>query len=229
MAKSQILIIEDDPDILELLQYNLEREGFEVLVAEDGETGLREAATRRPSLILLDLMLPGMAGLDVCRQLQRQEETSRIPVVMVTAKGEESDVVLGLELGADDYITKPFGVRELVARVRSVLRRAEANRPPAVEGRIEQGPIVIDQSRHEVLLDGELVELTLAEFRLLRALAANPGRVLTRDQLISRITAGGYQIAERNVDVHVAAVRRKMKKIADLIVTVRGVGYKLRD
>jgi DNA-binding response OmpR family regulator len=147
---------------------------------------------------------------------------------MVTAKGEESDIVLGLELGADDYVTKPFSVRELVARIHSVMRRA-ASPAPKSAGRIEMGPLVIDDSRHEVEVNGTLANLTLAEYRLLRALASSPGRVFTREQLISQITAGGYQIAERNVDVHVAAIRRKIPEIADMIATVRGIGYKFRD
>jgi DNA-binding response OmpR family regulator len=228
MDKKTILIIEDDPDIQELLKYNLERDGFEVLLTDTGEKGLQDAESLKPSLILLDLMLPGRPGLDVCRDLRDHEATRHIPLIMVTAKGEESDIVLGLELGADDYVTKPFSVRELVARIHSVMRRA-ASPARRAAGRIEMGPLVIDDSRHEVEVNGALANLTLAEYRLLRALASNPGRVFTREQLISQITAGGYQIAERNVDVHVAAIRRKIPEIADMIVTVRGIGYKYRD
>jgi DNA-binding response OmpR family regulator len=228
MDKQTILIIEDDPDIQELLKYNLERDGFEVLITDTGEKGFQNAEAQRPSLILLDLMLPGRPGLDVCRDLREHKATKDIPLIMVTAKGEESDIVLGLELGADDYVTKPFSVRELVARIHSVLRRAVT---PAAEpeGRLVIGPLMIDDGRHEVEVNGELANLTLAEYRLLRALASSPGRVFTREQLISQITAGGYQIAERNVDVHVAAIRRKITEIADMIVTVRGIGYKFRD
>jgi len=228
MDQQRILVIEDDPDIVELLQYNLEREGFEVCTAKTGEEGKARALECRPSLILLDLMLPRTSGLDVCRELRSREETKRTPLIMVTAKGEESDVVLGLELGADDYVTKPFSVKELIARIHSVLRRVDV-RPREAPTRIERGDLVIDDDRHEVLLGGEPVDLTLAEYRLLHALAANPGRVFTREQLIGRITAGGYVIAERNVDVHVAAIRRKMKEVAELIVTVRGIGYKFKD
>jgi len=228
MEKSQVLIIEDDPDILELIQYNLGREGFEVSAATTGEEGLSKARRDKPDLILLDLMLPGTPGLEVCKRLRDRRETSGTPLIMVTAKGEESDIVLGLELGADDYVTKPFKVRELLARIRAVLRRAERG-DSGGRDRIERGPLVIDNTRHEVTLDGEEVQLTLAEFRLLRGLAADPGRVFTRDQLVHRITAGGYQIAERNVDVHIAAIRRKLGDAGDLIVTVRGVGYKFQD
>ena len=228
MDAQRILVIEDDPDIVELLQYNLEREGFEVKVAKTGEEGKARATECRPSLILLDLMLPRTSGLDVCRELRGREDTKRTPIIMVTAKGEESDVVLGLELGADDYVTKPFSVKELIARIHSVLRRTNV-RPQKASSRIERGTLVIDSDRHEVLLNGEQVDLTLAEYRLLRALAGSPGRVFTREQLIGQITAGGYMIAERNVDVHVAAIRRKLKEISELIVTVRGIGYKFKD
>jgi len=228
MDAQRILVIEDDPDIVELLQYNLEREGFEVLVAKTGEEGKAQAIKCQPSLILLDLMLPRTSGLDVCRELRGREDTKRTPLIMVTAKGEESDVVLGLELGADDYVTKPFSVKELIARIHSVLRRTDV-RPQEASSRIERDDLVIDDDRHEVLMGGEPVDLTLAEYRLLHALAASPGRVFTREQLIGRITAGGYVIAERNVDVHVAAIRRKMKEISELIVTVRGIGYKFKD
>jgi len=228
MDARRILVIEDDPDIVELLQYNLEREGFEVCTAKTGEEGKAQALECRPSLILLDLMLPRTSGLGVCRELRSREETKRTPLIMVTAKGEEGDVVLGLELGADDYVTKPFSVKELIARIHSVLRRTDV-RPQETSSRIERDDLVIDDDRHEVLLGGEPVDLTLAEYRLLYALAANPGRVFTREQLIGRITAGGYVIAERNVDVHVAAIRKKMKEISELIVTVRGIGYKFKD
>lgn len=224
MVDEAVLIIEDDPDIAELVEYNLGREGFRVLHAPSGEAGLGLALSRRPSLVLLDLMLPGMSGFDVCRQLKRREETRGIPVVMLTAKGEEADVVTGLELGADDYLVKPFRVRELVARVRAVLRRA-ADEPD----RVTRGPIEIEPSRHEVRVHGAPVELTLAEFRLLHTLVSSPGRVYSRDRLVARITTGDYHISERNVDVHVAALRRKLGDAGKAIVTVRGVGYKLED
>jgi DNA-binding response OmpR family regulator len=228
MDKRRVLVIEDDPDIREILEYNLTNEGFDVVSATDGERGLREAAANKPDLILLDLMLPGIPGLDVCRRLRAGRNLKDVPIIMVTAKGEEADVVSGLELGADDYITKPFRVRELVARVSAVLRRSEA--PAEIqEERFERGRIVVDLARHEVVVDGEAIELTLAEFRLLAALASQPGRVFPRARLVHQITAGGYQISERNVDVHVAALRRKLGDCSNLISTVRGIGYKFKE
>jgi len=185
MEKQSILIIEDDEDIVELLSYNLAREGFEVYESHNGETGLALATQKRPSVILLDLMLPGLQGLEVCRQLKQREESRTIPVIMVTAKGEESDVVVGLEMGADDYVVKPFRIREMAARIRAVLRRRR--QPDAAES-IRVGPLVIDSARHEVELDGQSLALTLTEFRLLKILASRPGRVFTRDQLLERIS-----------------------------------------
>jgi two-component system phosphate regulon response regulator PhoB len=224
----RILVIEDDPDILEILDYNLSNEGFEVTTATDGERGLRAVAANKPALVVLDLMLPGIPGLEVCRRLRDNKSWRDIPIIMVTAKEEEADVVTGLELGADDYITKPFRVRELVARVHAVLRRT-TERVAEEHERIERDGIVIDTIRHEVQVDGQPVELTLAEFRLLAALAARPGRVFARARLVQEITAGGYQISERNVDVHVAALRRKLGPSGDMISTVRGIGYKFKE
>ncbi len=226
MKKTTVLVIEDEADIRQLVQYNLQREGFEVFTAGDGESGLREAARRRPSLILLDLMLPDLQGLEVCRLLRSHVETRSTPVIILTAKGEESDIVVGLELGADDYVTKPFSVKELMARARAVLRRAAKPQIDKGDEVVRLGPLEIDPVRHEVSLDGRAVGLTLAEFRLLRALAAHPGQVMTRDQLLDHITSGKSVIIDRNVDVHIRSIRRKLGKARRLIVTVRGVGYK---
>ena len=228
MEKRKVLVIEDDPDILEILRYNLQQEGFEVFLAADGERGLREADAQRPALILLDLMLPGIPGLEVCRRLRSREITRNTPLIIVTAKSEESDVIVGLELGADDYITKPFRVREVIARVHAALRRAD-DPEPSPNDRLERGSLVIDLARHEVTSDGDPVELTLAEFRLLAGLAAHPGRVLPRARLVQQITAGGYHVDERNVDVHIAAIRRKLGSAGAHIATVRGIGYKFRE
>jgi DNA-binding response OmpR family regulator len=229
MITQGILIIEDDRDITELLEYNLERERFTVWTAGTGEEGLALAQGHRPSLILLDLGLPGIQGLDVCRLLRQDKKTLSIPIVMLTARGEESDVVVGLEIGADDYITKPFKVRELVARVKAVLRRTQREQLSDAEHFLELGPLLIDSGRHEVRVDGDLVEFTLTEFRLLKFLALNPGRVLTRQQLLNEITAGTTFIVDRNVDVHVRAIRKKLGTHRGLISTVRGVGYKIQD
>ena len=228
METRRVLVLEDDPDILAIIEYTLSHEGFDVVGAANGERGLREAAARTPDLVVLDLMLPGIPGLEVCRRLRAGKESRHVPIIMVTAKSEEADIVAGLEVGADDYVTKPYRVRELVARVNAVLRRA--TEPDSADAdRIERGGIHIDLSRHEVRVDAQPVELTLAEFRLLAALAHRPGRVFARARLVQEITAGGYQISERNVDVHVAALRRKLGEHGDMIRTVRGIGYKFKD
>jgi len=224
-----ILIIEDDPDIAELVEYNLVKEGFEVLVSADGEEGLRRSKTRRPDLVLLDLMLPAMDGIEVCRRLRQDPATQSVGLIMLTAKGEESDVVVGLELGADDYVVKPFSPRELLARVRAVLRTRSRQQGEEPGPRIELGDLVLDALRHEALVDGAPVQLTRAEFRLLWTLAARPGRVYTRDQLVGSITAGESVILDRNVDVHVSTLRKKLGPSGSVIETVRGVGYRCRD
>ncbi|QDV04570.1 Transcriptional regulatory protein BaeR [Planctomycetes bacterium Poly30] len=224
MSKPSVLIVEDDPDIVELLQYTLEREGYPVLVATNGDKGLSEARRRQPGLVLLDLMMPGLSGLEVCRALKSDPGTRDIPVVMITAKSEESDVVLGLECGADDYVPKPFGPRELVARIRAVLRRGEIARP--TQTRIETDGVVLDRERYEVEAGGTLLELTRSEFRLMWTLARHPGRVYAREELVERLTDGEVVILDRNIDVHVSSIRRKLGDLGDLIGTVRGVGYK---
>lgn len=224
----RILIVEDEEDIRELIRYNLDREGFDVIAAATGEEALVAARARRPDLVLLDLMLPGIQGLEVCRRLRSGPETAGVPIIMVTAKGEEADIVAGLEMGADDFVTKPFSPRELTARVRSVLRRGPI-RGPDEPHTLTSGAVEIDSARHEVRLDGELLALTLAEFRLLRALVASPGRVFTRAQLVRQLTGGGYHIVERNADVHVRSLRKKLGPAGSMVITVRGVGYKFQD
>ncbi len=225
--QATILVIEDDPDILELIRFNLSREGFSVLTARSGDDGWRRASQTPPALIILDLMLPGMPGIEVCRALRGQSRTRHVPIIMLTAKAQESDVILGLELGADDYMTKPFSIRELLARVRAVLRRTAPGQAGADRGTpVTTGPLRIDPTRHEVLIAGSPVSLTLAEFRLLHVLARNSGRVMTRDELLDHITEGRGFILDRNIDVHVRSIRRKLGAHRNLIVTVRGVGYK---
>jgi two-component system phosphate regulon response regulator PhoB len=224
-----ILVIEDDPDIVEMIRYNLERESFRVLGAYDGDRGLAEAIRALPDLVLLDLMMPGLDGLEVCARLRAQEATRGIPILMLTAKGEEADVVVGLEMGADDYLPKPFSPRELIARIRALLRRAKRTFPDTRRTRIEIHHLVLDAERFEVLSSGEPVPLTRAEFRLLWTLVQRPGRVYARNELVDKITAGESLIIDRNVDVHVSSIRKKLGKSGDLITTVRGVGYKCKD
>ncbi len=232
MVDEKILLIEDDADISELVQYNLEREGYKVYVSTDGEIGLSQAGQIKPDLIVLDLMLPGLDGLSVCRKLRADANLAGTPIVMLTAKGEESDIVVGLEMGADDYVTKPFSPKELVARIRAVLRRpraAQAQASQTQNGRRSVGPVTLDPDRHEVFLNEQPLALTLAEYRLLSALTSRPGRVFTREQLLEKITGGEAYVIDRNVDVHVRAIRKKFGTEADFIITVRGVGYKCRE
>jgi two-component system phosphate regulon response regulator PhoB len=228
-TRETIVLIEDEADILELLRYNLAREGYRVIAARDGEEGLECVRQSAPALVLLDLMLPGLDGLDVCRRLQTDPLTAAIPVVMVSAKGEEADVVTGLQLGADDYITKPFSPRELLARVRAVLRRGPLKSEATARDRIVRGGLVVDALRHRVTLDGNAVALTATELRLLHILATHPGRVFTRDQLLSRAIGERAVVIDRNIDVHVGALRRKLGPYRELIETVRGVGYRFRE
>ena len=229
MAQPTILVVEDEPDIAEVIAYNLRREGFTALVEGTGEGALAVALRSPPDLVLLDLMLPGVSGLEVCRRLKRDPTTSGIPVVMVTARTQEGDVVAGLELGAEDYITKPFSPRVLMARVRSVLRRTSRGASGTPRESIEVGGIVIDVPRHEVLCSGEPVAVSATEFQLLSLLAASPGREFTRSQIIAGVKGEDYPVTERSVDVQVVGLRRKLGKHGSLVETVRGVGYRVRD
>ncbi len=229
MAQHKILIVEDEPDILEVMAHNLEREGYAVLMARDGAEGLRLAREQSPDLLVLDLMLPGMDGLEVCRLLKEERATRTLPIIMVSAKDAESDVILGLGLGADDYVPKPFSPRELVARVRAVLRRGRPQDAPVAGERISRDGLVIDMGRHRVEVDGAPVEFTATELRLLHHLAAHPGRVFTRDQLLDRVMGEKIAVISRNIDVHVRAIRSKLGPYRDRLETVRGVGYRFSD
>ena len=225
----KICVIEDDSDILEVIDYNLTREGFEVHCVKDGEEGLRRVKKEGPDLVLLDLMLPGLEGTEVCRLLKQDPVTRATPIIMVTAKGEESDVVLGLGLGADDYVCKPFSPKELVARVKAVLRRGPLKEELASSQRIAREGIVIDADRHEVLVDDRPTEFTATEFKLVHFLAQHPGRAFTRDHLLSRVMGEDVMIFDRNIDVHVKSIRQKLGPRRDLIETLRGVGYRFKD
>jgi len=227
--KQTIVAIEDEPDLLEVLEYNLGREGYQVEAATDGDEGLELIFKHRPDLVLLDLMLPGIDGLEICRRVRSESSTRSVPIIMVSAKGEESDIILGLELGADDYVTKPFSPRELVARVRSVLRRSRSASTEDAESPISLQGLSIDPLRHEVMIDREPAEFTATEFRILHFMASHPGRVYTREQLIRSAVGEDVVILERNIDVHIRAMRHKLGAHADLIETIRGVGYRFAD
>lgn len=228
MAKKRVFIVEDEEDILELLRYHLEREGYSVTTSVNGEDALAAVPAAMPHLILLDLMLPGLDGLEVCRRLKRDNLTADIPVIMVTAKGEEGDVVTGLELGAEDYICKPFSMKILVARVRRVLRRDVAS--VSNDGTpIQIHDIVIDPRRRQVFIEGEAIDLTGTEFALLHFLAGRAGWVMTRDQIIDAVRGKDYAVTDRAVDVQVVGLRKKLGSRAEYIQTVRGVGYRFKE
>jgi two-component system phosphate regulon response regulator PhoB len=229
MTKTNILIIEDEEDIRELVKYNLQRENFGVLEAGSGEEGLKLVDRLPPDLILLDLMLPGKDGLEICRMLKRNDHTQNIPVVMMTARGEESDIVAGLELGAEDYVVKPFSPKVLGARVKAVLRRNASAPELAPDDVIRIHDLVIHPGRHEVLVKDKPVDLTATEFRLLHFLARRPGWVFTRYQIVDAVHGEDYPVTERSVDVQIVGLRRKMKRAGNYIETVRGIGYRFRD
>jgi two-component system, OmpR family, alkaline phosphatase synthesis response regulator PhoP len=229
LKRQKIVVVEDEPDILEVFDYNLTREGFRVVTARDGADGLKKIRQELPDLVVLDLMLPGMDGLEVCRRLRGDDVTRALPVVMVTAKGEEADIVVGLGMGADDYLVKPFRPRELLARVRAVLRRSQSQTQTAASERVEFPGLVVDVGRHEVLVHGEPVTLTPTEIRLLHFLMSHPGRVFTRDQLLARAIGEHAVVIDRNIDVHVRSIRKKLGEERERLETVRGVGYRFRD
>lgn len=226
MAKT-VLVIDDEPELVKLLDYNLTRAGYTVLTARDGEKGLAAARQHAPDLVVLDVMMPGLDGWEVCKRLRAEPATATVPLLMLTAKAEEGDRVLGLELGADDYVTKPFGVNELLARVKALLRRAEGQ-SGATEV-VKAGKLLIDSGKRGVSAAGKKIELTATEFDLLRALAERPGRVFSREDLIGKARGDDAAITDRTVDVHVASLRKKLGKLGEMIETVWGVGYRLRE
>lgn len=232
MNAGKILIIEDEGDVAELLAYNLSREGYQPVVTKEGTAGLQRSREIQPDLVLLDLMLPGMEGWEVFRRLKKDRVTSQTPVIMLTARGDEADKVLGLELGADDYITKPFSLRELMARIRTVLRRKDSGKDPQQPEVIQSGQLRIDRGRFEVTVNGKVTPLTTKEFGLLYALAANRGRVLSRDRLLDMAWGEDGFVEPRTVDVHMTRLRTKLSERSEserYIETVRGVGYRFRD
>ncbi|MCD4825065.1 MAG: response regulator transcription factor [Phycisphaerae bacterium] len=228
MSKKRIIIIEDERDMAELVAMRLKREGYDVEMAHDGLDGLRAVQASPPDLVLLDLMLPGMPGVEVAKEIRNDPRTSGLPVIMLTAKGEESDIVVGLHVGADDYMTKPFSMSVLVARIAAVLRRSRDFGSPG--GKVlKAGPIQIDADRHLVEVDGADVSLTLTEFRLLVAIISARGRVLDRNQLIDQALGMDAIVTDRTIDVHLTALRKKLGDARKYIQTVRGLGYRLAD
>jgi two-component system phosphate regulon response regulator PhoB len=226
MAKERIVVVDDEADILEMIRYNLAREHFQVNGFTSGEAALRFIQAEPPDLVVLDLMLPEMDGFEVCRALKKDASLARIPIIMLTAKTEESDIVTGLELGADDYITKPFSPKVLIARIRTVLRRRQE--PPDDQSVIRIDGLTVDPVRVEVAVEGAPVELTATEFRLLDFLARRPGWVFTRSQIIDGIKGADYPVTDRSVDVQIVGLRRKLKSAGDRIETVRGIGYRFK-
>ncbi len=222
-----ILIVDDEPDVVKLLDYHLTKADYDVVSARDADAAAALMRKQLPDLVILDIMLPGDDGFDVCKRLRQDPATARVPVLMLTAKAEESDRVLGLEVGADDYVTKPFSPRELVARVKALLRRSEVATEPGEV--VQAGAVTIDAGRRSVTLAGKPVSLTLTEFNILKALADRRGRVLSRTDLIAVARGEDVEVTDRTVDVHVVALRRKLGRHGDLIETVRGVGYRLKE
>lgn len=228
MAKEKLLVVEDDEDIQELIIFNLAKEGYQVKGVSSGEDALAAVEENIPDVVVLDLMLPGVDGLEVCRQLKRDQKTQEVSVIMLTAKGEETDIVTGLELGADDYITKPFSPRVLVARIRSVMRRRKVNTSDE-QSTLRVHNLVIHPGRHEVLIDDRRIDLTPTEFRLLHLLARRPGWVFTRYQIVNSLHGEDYPVTDRSVDVQCAGLRKKLGNAGKYIETVRGVGYRFQE
>ncbi len=229
MEKQKILVVEDEAPIQELLQFNLERKKYRVKVASSGEAALKVAGAYQPDLILLDIMLPGVDGLEVCKQLKADPSTVHIPIIMLTALSEETDIVTGLELGADDYVTKPFSPRVLLARVKAALRRGDPSKTHSSNELIRIQNISIDEERHKVEVDGEDLTLTFTEFKVLKLMASQPGRVFTRYQIVDAVHGDDYPVTDRSVDVQIVGLRKKLGKTGRFIETVRGVGYRFKE
>jgi len=227
MSKKRLLIIEDELDVLDMLELRLTKERFEVLKAADGETGLQKAISENPDLVLLDLMLPLLSGLEVLKKIRSNLPTANTPILIVSARGDSSDMIVGLELGADDYVVKPFNISVLVARINALLRRS-ASSDDAAGDFLRLGAIEIDVERFQVFVDGTPVALTRTEFRVLYALATSKGRVLTRNQLIEKAIGGDAFVTDRTIDVHLTSLRTKLGTARDVIETVRGIGYRLK-
>ena len=231
MAKATIMVVEDDQDIRDLLSYNLGKEGYTVIPVESGEQALKLTETTNPDIIVLDIMLPGMDGIEVLRNLKQAGRHGSIPVIMATAKSEDSDIITGLELGADDYISKPFSPKVLIARVRSLLRRTQnrQNEAKVLDELVNIGPLSLDAGRHEVTVEGKPVDLSATEFAILEFMMRNPGWVFSRNQIIDAVKGKDYPVTERSVDVQILGLRKKLGTAGNRIETVRGVGYRFQD
>lgn len=226
MSKGKILIIEDDRDIVEMVEYNLKSEGYETVSALNGEEGIALARKHRPDLIILDIMLPITDGFGVCRALKNEDIMAGIPIIILSARAQETDKVVGLELGADDYVTKPFSPRELIARMRAVLRRGQESRAAR---KVKRGNIVIDSAKHKVTVAGREISLTFTEFKLLEFMARRPGVVLSRNQILDAVSGDDSMVFDRTVDAHIKSLRRKLGRVKDYIETVRGAGYRFKE
>ena len=226
MAKGTILIVEDDRDIVEMVEYNLKAEGYETLSAFNGEDGVELAKKKQPNLVILDIMLPLIDGFEVCKLLKNDDVTADIPIIILSAKSQETDKVVGLELGADDYVTKPFSPRELIARIRAIFRRDREHRH---SGKTQRGDIAIDSCRHKAMVSGEEISLTFTEFKLLEFLAQRPRVVLSRDRILDAVSGYESMVCDRTVDAHVKSLRRKLGNAKDYIETVRGAGYGFKE
>lgn len=229
VEKKTVLVVEDEEDILALLHFNLLKAGYDVVCAADGEEGLSKIEEQQPDLLLLDLMLPGIGGLEICRKLRADEKTAKLPIIMLTARGEEADVVQGLEMGADDYMTKPFSIKVLLARIQTVLRRNSEGEKFDPSEEITYGELQIHPGRNIVKIAGDTIDLTYTEFRVLVALASRPGWVFTRYQIVNAVRGEDYAVTDRAVDVQIAGLRKKLGVCGPYIETVRGVGYRFRD
>jgi len=225
----RILVVDDEPDILDVVAYNLEQAGYRVSAVRDGRSAIAEAERQRPDLVVLDIMLPDLSGMEVCRSLRRSEKTRGVPILMLTARSDEVDRVVGFEVGADDYVTKPFSPRELVLRVRAILRRRASSPGETEEAVLVHGCLTLDVGRHEVEVDGAVVDLTSIEFKLLHDLMSRRGRVQSRDALLDRVWGYATGVETRTVDTHVKRLREKLGRAGAYIETVRGVGYKLSE
>jgi len=226
VAKEKILIVEDEADIQEMIRYNLEKEGFKTITVAKGEDAIRVVEKESPDLIILDLMLPGIDGLEVCRILRGRYDIVQTPIIMLTAKSQEADKVVGLELGSDDYMTKPFSPRELIARIKAILRRTKIR---ASEGKIKVGNVLIDTAKHKVMVSGENVDLTATEFKLLEFLSSRPGRVFSRDKILESVFGYDSLVYDRTVDAHIKSLRKKLGEARDYVETIRGIGYRFKE